>query len=128
MRKRIKIISLVIFILCVGLSGYFIHKGFTHVLPQGMLRLSRQKWNEEQYTESIKWFAASYKDALDAGIRWTIVEKFYLRRISDLSNKRKFKEALETCARAVRVLNGHDDEGGLSYECAILEEQMKRQE
>lgn len=125
MRKHIKIISLVIFILCVGLSGYFIHKGFTHVLPQDMLRLSVQKWNEGQYTESIKWFVASYEDALDAGIRWIIVENFYLRQISDLSNEKNFKEALETCARAIRVLNGHDDEGGLSYTCIVLEEQIK---
>ena len=116
------------FLLLTTASAYFIRKGFSrHVMAGSMTRWSRQKWNEGKYLESANWLMASYESALDAGVRWTIVEGFYLDHMIALRNQNKPNEALETCLRALDILAGSDDEGTLSYGCMQMEGQITGQ-
>ena len=121
--KQKKII-LVLALLAVGLYGIIIQEGFTHWFPQGELRLANEKWKNGQYTESIKWFDVANKSAFDAGWRHIFV-RYYYRSIPDLIDQGKYDEALDDCVAAVKMLNGHDDEGSLSFLCTQIEQAIE---
>jgi hypothetical protein len=114
-------------LLSLGLSAYFIQVGFRHVWSASILRWSQQEWGEGKYLESARWRIVSYQDALRAGVRWTVVERFYLNRMTELRDRGKPEEALDACRRAISVLAGDDDEGVVSYECAELEREIANQ-
>lgn len=126
MQKHIIRFSVIFLLIFIGSSTYFIHKGFTHVLPQSILRWSKQNWNDGEHMESIKWFVNSHKSAFDAGFRYTIAE-YYFNRIKTFHNQGNLPEALETCYESVKVLGGHDDEGAHAYYCWSLEQEIQRQ-
>ena len=126
MQKYIIKFGAILLLLSIVSSAYFIRKGFTHVLPQSIMRWSKQNWNERQHTESIKWFFASHKSAFDAGLRWTVAE-LYFYRIQTYRNQGKLTKALEICYESVKVLGGHDDEGAQTYYCWSLEQEIQKQ-
>ncbi len=125
MYKPALLTSVILFALMIGSGVYFIHKGIDHhFMATSILEWSKQKWHNGDYVESVKWFIASYKSALDAGIRWTVAEKFYLTRMEELRNQGKLGEALKICHQAVNILGASDDEGMTSYDCVEIEQQI----
>ena len=117
---------MVILLFVFSISASFINKGFHHVLPSGMLRLAGQYWDDKSYAESIRWFANANVSAFNAGLRWTIAD-YYIQQMDDFLHKEKLTEASENCSRAVKVLDGHDDEGAVSYNCVVIEQKIKQQ-
>jgi hypothetical protein len=120
MRRRLVVAGLALLMLFAGSSSCLIRQGFTHVMPASMLRWSLQKWNQGQHAESIGWFFAAHETALNAGLRWAIAG-LYLDRTARFESQGELKAALASCADAVRILDGYDDEGGVSYHCTALE-------
>jgi hypothetical protein len=63
---------------------YLIQVGFrTNVNSQGMIRLSKEKWENGEYFNSINWYQAAYSSAAQSGLRWEIF-KIYSYRIGKL--------------------------------------------
>jgi hypothetical protein len=120
MRRDVVAAAAILVILLVGLGSSFIQQGFTHVLPASMLRWSRDRWDQGMYVESLRWFVRSHEDALDAGLRWWAARP-YLNRVQELQYTGKLEEALKNCIRAVAILDGHDNEGQVSYACTTIE-------
>lgn len=118
--------GLLILLLVCSTSVYFINTGFQHILPLSMLRYAGQNWHEGKYAEAIRWYANANESAFNAGIRWTIAG-YYIEKMRDLQNSGELNKALETCSQAVKILDGHDDEGAVSYNCTMIEEKIKRQ-
>jgi len=63
--------------------------------------------------------------AFEAGGRWSIAD-IHISRMRSLEEEGRLSEALQECATAVRILHGYDDEGGLSYECSVIEQRIER--
>ena len=120
MRRSSNIAVAILAVLLVAACSYFIQQGFTHVLPGSMLMWSGDLWEQGLYTESIRWFVKSHEDALDAGLRWWAAQP-YLNRMQELQRNGKLEEALKNCIRAIAIVDGHDDEGQVSYACTAIE-------
>ena len=117
-RKGI-LIAFVILILLASFS--FRNEGIKHVLPNSELRWAQEKWSNGEYFESIKWSVVANTSAINAGFRWSIASLYFKRGVA-LEEQEKWKEALDVCIKTVRIVNGYDDEGSLSYHCTVLEE------
>jgi len=117
---------LLILLLVCSTSVYFINTGFRHVLPQSMARYAGQNWHEGQYAKAIRWYANANISAYNAGLRWTAA-RYYIEKMKDFLNDGELNKALETCSQAVKILDAHDDEGAVSYNCTVIEEKIKRQ-
>lgn len=113
---------ILILLVCIG----FRNEGIKNVVPHGELRWSREKWNNGEYSESIKWFIVANTSAINAGFRWSIA-RLYFKRVVALEEQEKLEEALDACGRTVRILGGYDDEGSLDYHCLELRERIERQ-
>jgi hypothetical protein len=125
MRRRLIASGLILLLLTAIASSYFIQIGFAHVLPASMLRWSQQKWSEGRYGEAARWFLGANQSAFNAGWRWSGAD-VYISRARALQNAGDLRGSLESCVRAVTILDGHDDEGAVSYYCTTVEEMLKR--
>jgi len=124
--KKIKAIFVILPLVVLAQSMYFINSGINHWFPQGMLRLSEAKWQEGKYFESIKWYISGYESAYDAGVRWFIAG-FYFRQEANYLKRDQLGDALKSCRHAQSIVDGHDDEGAIDFNCFMIEEKMKTQ-
>lgn len=124
--KKIGVIFAILLLAVLAQSVYFMNDGFNHWLPQGMRRLSDAKWQEGKHLESIQWYISAYKSAYDAGVRWFIAG-YYFRQEADYLEKNKLNEALKSCRQAQFIVDGHDDEGAVDFNCFRIEEEIKLQ-
>ncbi len=91
-----------------------------------MARYAGQNWHDGQYAEAFQWYANANISAYNAGLRWTAA-RYYIEKMKSFLNKEELTRALENCSQAVKILDRHDDEGAVSYNCTVIEEKIKRQ-
>jgi len=120
-----KAIFIICSILIIGVCAYLVSKGFDHIDPKIALWQAQRSWSEGQIIQAILQFARAVWMATEAGGRWSIAN-IYVRRMRSLEKEGRLLEALQACATAVRILRSYDDEGGLSYECTVIEQRIER--
>ena len=123
-KRKAILITFVVLILLACAS--FRSKGIQYVLPNSEQRWARQKWSDREYLESMKWFIVANTSAINAGFRGSIA-RLYFKKVVALEEQEKWEEALDVCGKAVRILNGYDDEGSADYHCLVLRETIERQ-
>ena len=126
MRKlRVVLISLCI-LLVSGACISFVAEGFHHVNAASELRHAQEYWQNGEVGKSLPKFVAAFRLALESGIRWSIANG-YINQMRSLNSAGRLREALTQCTEAVQTLDGFDDEGIISYECAAIGENIRRQ-
>jgi len=123
-RSRVILVSICLF-LVVGINICLVSKGFGHIDPRIAFWQAQQLWSEGQIVQAIPQFARAIWMAFEAGVRWSMAD-IHISRMRSLEKEGRLHEALQECARAVRILHGYDDEGGLSYECTAMEQRIIR--
>lgn len=109
----------------IGVCTYLVLKGFGHIDPKIALWQAQRSWLEGQIVQAIPQFIRAVWMAFEAGGRWSIAD-IHVSRMRALEEEGRLPEALQECATAVRLLHGYDDEGGLSYECSVIEQRIDR--
>lgn len=125
-RNRYKmVLQFLCLLLAIGILAHLLSKGFGHVDPKMALWQAQRSWSEGQIIKAIPQFARAVWMAIEAGGRWSIAD-IYVRRMRVLEKDGRLSEALQACTTAIRILRGYDDEGGLSYECTVIEWRIQR--
>jgi hypothetical protein len=118
-------ILLVVFLMA-GLCIALISEGLDHVEPASAFREANKDFQNGLAIDALKGYATASIMSLDAGMRWKVAEVF-ISRVTVQEARGQLKDALTNCATAVRILQGYDDEGGLSYLCTVIEDEINRQ-
>ena len=112
-------------LLVIAVCVYFVLEGFNHIDPKLALWHAQRSWREGQIVQAIPQFVRAVWMAFEAGGRWSIADT-HVNKMRLLEEEGRLHEALRECATAVRILHGYDDEGGLSYECYVIEQRIER--
>ncbi len=120
-----KFIVFVILLLIISSAvAHLIQEGlWANINTQGMIRLSKECWDNGDYNNSIYWYRAAYSNAFVSGLQWEFF-RIYDRRTDKLLKQGKLPDALEACKRAAKIWN---QEGATGYRCLSIEQQLEEQ-
>ena len=123
--RRLSAAILCVLAILVGLYRLAV-QGFRYIEPASVLRRAEETWETGCRGQSLRSYVQASTMAVEAGLRGTIARIYINQMMSNISQG-ELDRALDGCSRAVAILQDYDNEGSLSYECFVIEGQIKRQ-
>ncbi len=124
MLKSVGLVSVIILAcLVLGIILNFAREGYQRASPNNVLVIAQTDWQDGKISEAVPLFVLSFKMALESQVRWTIADS-YINKMKDLKKNRQLHEALAECNTARQILDTYDDEGGMDYECVVIQEEI----
>ena len=117
------LMGMLLSLICAVLS-FLAREGFQHAGPASTARQAGEDLQAGRMGEAGSGFFLSTVEAVDAGLRYTILP-IYSNQMVSAQESGNLQQALDVCLQATDMLGRYDEEGAFMYYCNILEEKIR---
>lgn len=124
-RNILLIVVLVLLVVSLSLLPRVVFEGRHHVETASIIRHAGEEWQNGNTFSALTKFVTAVRMIIEGGTR-SIIARPFMKRSLTFEKQGRLAEALDYCARAVRILGRYDDEGSSDYRCMTLNWQIQQ--